>query len=174
MKARERRQAILKDLQTSQRAITANEFAEKYQVSRQVIVGDIALLRAGQADILATNQGYLLPRSTFQVQTANFQGKIVCQHGPERTEEELRIIVQGGGRIEDVQVDHPVYGILKASLKIASLADIEYFMQQMTQYQGEMLSSLTDGIHLHTLTTDNMEQFEQIKADLQAANILYL
>ncbi|UPQ86591.1 transcription repressor NadR [Ignavigranum ruoffiae] len=173
MKAKERRQQILTDLRLSQSPITANQFADKYQVSRQVIVGDIALLRAGYADILATNQGYVLAELAGPKNSTAYQGKIVCQHGPEQTEEELRIIIQDGGQIEDVQVDHPVYGILKASLKISSLADIEYFIQQMSDYQGEMLSSLTDGIHIHSLTTPTVEEFKQIKADLKAAGILY-
>ena len=55
-----RRAEILSTLAKSQRPISATTLAAEYHVSRQSIVGDIALLRASGADIIATSRGYLL------------------------------------------------------------------------------------------------------------------
>lgn len=173
MKAQERRAHILHDLKLAQEPVTAVQLAQKYDVSRQVIVGDIALLRAANHEILATNQGYLMNIPVTPVQTSVYRGKLVCQHCREETERELKLIVDLGGRVEDVQVDHPVYGILKASLKIDNYEDIRNFIAQMEAFQGEMLSSLTQGIHIHTIITENLEDFLAIKEALQKADILY-
>ena len=47
MHAQERRQEILKLLHQSAHPISASALAERVSVTRQVIVGDIALLRSG-------------------------------------------------------------------------------------------------------------------------------
>ena len=173
LNAKERRDMILKDLQASQVPITANQFASKYEVSRQIIVGDIAILRATHHDILATNQGYLLNLPVPEHQTARYSGKIVCQHQPDQAEEELLLIVNHGGRVEDVQIDHPIYGNLKASLRIASQDDVDQFISSMQEFQGEMLSSLTNGIHIHTITTPDLKTFNRIEEGLSQAGILF-
>ena len=54
MRAEERRQAILEHLRQSSRPVSAGLLAERFSVSRQVVVGDVALLRASGADISAT------------------------------------------------------------------------------------------------------------------------
>lgn len=172
MDTQKRRQAILEALKASTQPITANELALKHQVTRQVIVGDIAILRAAAHDILATNSGYLMNVATA-IPPAYYTGKIVCQHNYEQTQEELAIIVRHGGQVVDVQVDHPFYGLLTASLKISTQEDIRHFIQRMEAFNGELLSSLTQGIHIHTLTTPSIVEFNAIKTALDQAHILY-
>jgi transcriptional regulator of NAD metabolism len=58
-----RRKAILEKLETSSDPITGTALADFFQVSRQVIVQDIALLRASGLGILATSNGYLIPKA---------------------------------------------------------------------------------------------------------------
>lgn len=172
MKASERRKHIYKKLQLSQDPIKATQLAGYFGVSRQVIVSDIALLRASDYDILATNQGYILAESISHLDNGRYRGKLACQHSSDQAIEELALIVSLGGEVEDVIVDHPFYGILKASLRIRHQSDIQEFQDQMTQYQGEMLSSLTDGIHVHTITTPSVKEFKAIKEGLSELNIL--
>lgn len=172
MKASERRNKLYSKLQMAQEPIKANQLAEEFGVSRQVIVSDIALLRASDYDILATNQGYILSDSLSQQDTGRYRGKIACQHGSDQAIEELSLIVSLGGEVEDVVVDHPFYGILKASLRISNQDDIQLFQDQMTLYQGEMLSSLTDGVHVHTITSPSIREFLAIKEALDQAGIL--
>ena len=64
MEAASRRQAILDRLRTADRPVSASALAAGLNVSRQIIVGDIALLRAGGAEISAPPRGYVLPRAT--------------------------------------------------------------------------------------------------------------
>lgn len=173
MRAKERRQEILSQLQSADVAITANQLAQTYHVSRQVIVGDIALLRAADYDIIATNQGYIIPKTTVSMMDSLYTSKLVCFHSAEQTREELEIIIHLGGKVLDVQVDHPVYGILSASLKISSQQDVDQFMLQMQEFHGELLSSLTNGIHIHTIQTQDKSQFDLIAQSLKDKGILY-
>lgn len=172
MKAMDRREEIVSILEEATAPIKATELASKFAVSRQIIVGDIALLRARNIEIIATNQGYLLASAMKAAASGRYRGKLACLHSAEQAEEELQIIVDAGGAIEDVEVEHPIYGVLKASLQINTDDDIQEFVQQMSQHEGEMLSTLTNGIHIHTITTPSIKEFEQIKASLDATGIL--
>ena len=65
--------------------------------------------------------------------SGRYRGKLACLHSAEQAEEELQIIVDAGGAIEDVEVEHPIYGVLKKrSLQINTDDDIQEFVQQMS------------------------------------------
>ena len=102
-----RRKEILHTLANEEKPVSASKFASRFQVSRQIIVGDIALLRASGAAIIATARGYVLETNETQ---NGLVSKIAVQHGREQTEEELRLIVEAGGEVLDVIVEHPLYG----------------------------------------------------------------
>ena len=106
LKAAERRNEIIKLLEASDQPVNATQLAERLSVSRQVIVGDIALIRAKGIEILATPRGYL-SASAFKGEGSLFTGKIACQHSQSDTVTELNIIVDNGGEVVDVQVEHP-------------------------------------------------------------------
>ncbi|EPH12616.1 DNA-binding protein [Facklamia sp. HMSC062C11] len=171
MKAKERRQAILADLKEQSHPITASQLAQRYQVSRQVIVGDIALLRASNIAITASNQGYFL--TSHLINTSYYTGKIVCQHGLDQTATELQAIIDLGARLIDVEVDHPIYGLLLAPLPIEKQADIDYFMESIKQDPSRLLSSLTEGLHSHTIQCRDFEHFRQVQDRLKELGILY-
>lgn len=172
MKASQRREALAQTLKQASSPLKANTLAEEFGVSRQIIVGDVAILRASDNDIIATNQGYILKENIATSDGSRYRGKIVCQHEANQAEEELAIIVNHGGWVENVEVDHPYYGSLRATLKIQSQKDIEDFLQEMSHQAGGMLSSLTNGIHIHTITANDEASFKEIKIALQAAGIL--
>ena len=67
MRAEERRQAIRELLQNSKQPVSASVLAARFAVSRQIIVGDIALLRAAGADISATPRGYVILLSLIHI-----------------------------------------------------------------------------------------------------------
>lgn len=102
-----------------------------------------------------------------------YQGIIVCQHSRQQTRRELEIIVAAQGQVLDVVVDHPLYGQLIGTLGVMTTSDIEHFMEQLTNDQAKLLSSLTNGIHLHHLACPDELTFIQIKQQLQQAGILY-
>src|SRR5690625_718659 len=139
-------------------------------VSRQVIVTDIALLKTSQIPIIGTNRGYLYVHE--QPGTNQFRKVVVCQHTPEQTEEELQLIVDCGVTIVDVTVEHPFYGELTGSLMISSRFDVTQFMNVIENEEASLLSVLTGGVHLHTLEADSMEKIDAACRVLQEANML--
>lgn len=170
MDGNERREKILKILGETQEPLKGTNLAEMFKVSRQVIVQDIALLRANGNNILATPRGYILPKSYEKKKLIK---TIVCRHhGHEKLEEELRIIVDLGGKIIDVIVEHPLYGEIRGSLEIASRHDLKLFIEELRKTKAEPLASLTGGIHLHTIEVDDEETFIRIKEELANKKLL--
>ena len=149
----ERREKILQWLKSSHEPITGSELSAKTNVSRQVIVGDITLLKAKNEPIIATSQGYLY---LAQPQGAkSFERTIACYHPPERTEEELILLVDNGVTVKDVKIEHPVYGDLTASIMVSNRREVEQFMKKIHKTNAAYLSELTDGIHLHTIAASS-------------------
>ena len=58
----ERRKELIRVLKQSDKAVSGTDLAKQFEVSRQVIVQDIALLRATNKKILSTNKVYILFR----------------------------------------------------------------------------------------------------------------
>ena len=167
MEAASRRQAILDRLRTADRPVSASALAAGLNVSRQIIVGDIALLRAGGAEISATPRGYLLPRATDGITRT-----IACRHTLAQTGQELDILVDNGCTVLDVIVEHPVYGQLTGQLQISSRYDVEQFLARIRDSDAAPLSMLTGGLHLHTLCCPNEDAYTRACAALKAAGLL--
>ena len=167
MEAASRRQAILDRLRTADRPVSASALAAGLNVSRQIIVGDIALLRAGGAEISATPRGYVLPRATDGITRT-----IACRHTLAQTGQELDILVDNGCTGLDVIVEHPVYGQLTGQLQISSRYDVEQFLARIRDSDAAPLSMLTGGLHLHTLCCPNEDAYTRACAALKAAGLL--
>ncbi|WP_048602861.1 transcription repressor NadR [Rubeoparvulum massiliense] len=167
----ERRELLCTLLSNSPAPITGTELAETLQVSRQVIVSDIALLRAKDQPIISTPQGYqyLIPHEKVGVRKV-----IACQHSMQDAEEELTILVDHGVTVLDVIVEHPVYGELHGSLMVKTRWDVQQFLNQIKNNQAGLLSSLTNGIHLHTIEAEQMVQIEEACALLREKGILLM
>ncbi|HHU70129.1 MAG TPA: transcription repressor NadR [Thermoanaerobacterales bacterium] len=164
-----RREEILKLLKRRMSPITGSELAEKMGVSRQIIVTDIALLRAKGEEILATPQGYI---HTSTITEKDYMTKIVCKHTSDEIREELSTILKFGGEIIDVIVEHPVYGELKGLLMISSFKDLDEFIYKMRQTQAKPLSLLTEGAHIHTIKAPKKQMLEEIKNELLIRDFL--
>ena len=161
----ERRKAIADVLRASDGPISASALAEKFSVSRQIIVGDIALLRSSGEEILATPRGYVTPK-----EARGLLRHIAVKHTPQEMEAELNAIVDNGCTVIDVTVEHPVYGQLTGPLQIASRYEVGQFIER--RRNAEPLSRLTDGIHLHTLLCPDEAAFERTKSALRALGVL--
>jgi len=161
-----RRKLIMNLLHHADKPITGSEFAKETNVSRQVIVQDISILKAKNEPILATNRGYILHRQ-------NKKNKIiVVTHTPEQAEKELNIIVDHGVTVKDVTVEHALYGELTASIMVSNRAEVKQFIQQMNETKAPYLLTLGNGIHLHTLEADSMDQIDAACKELASNNIL--
>jgi len=169
LKTEKRRKNVLKRLKESENAIIGSKLAEEFEVSRQVIVQDIALLRAKGEKIIATSQGYLYPESNKDT----IQATIACKHGEsEEVQEELMIIVSYGAKIIDVIVEHPIYGELKGMLMIKTPADVKKFIKNYRENNASLLASLTDGVHLHTIEALNEQVVKKIREELDEKGYL--
>ncbi|MGA9885690.1 MAG: transcription repressor NadR [Candidatus Acidiferrales bacterium] len=164
----QRRRSILEFIRTSSGPISGAELAKRLRVSRQCLVQDIAILRAAGEEIVATPRGYRLPEAGNHAHRA----VVACRHAPERTEEELQILVDHGVRILDVIVEHPLYGELRGSLMIESRADVQDFLTRVKATRASLLSSLTSGIHLHTVEASRLEMISRARARLRERGFL--
>jgi len=164
-----RRAEILSTLAKSQKPISATTLAAAYHVSRQSIVGDIALLRAAGNEIIATSRGYLLAKPQKK---PYLEKTIACRHNATEMREELYIAVDEGCTVADVVVEHPLYGELRGQLQLGTRHEVNEFLARCGASEALPLSFLTSGIHLHTLLCPDEAAYERVAKRLRAAGIL--
>jgi len=164
-----RREKILEKIRQSKKPISATLLAENFSVSRQVIVGDVALLRANGQDIIATARGYIMPETRDEHQ---YFKKIACCHTPEETSSELYEIVDLKAIVIDVIVEHDVYGEIIGQLNLKTRDDVDNFMLRVGQSKVKLLSELTKGIHLHTVACRDKEHFDIVEDRLKKCGYL--
>lgn len=165
----ERRTALRRLLEADGQPIPGDALAERFGVSRQAIVHDVALLRAEGAPIVATVRGYLLAPAAGQ---AAHRAVVAVRHRPEEAEAELTALVDHGVRVVDVVVEHPVYGELRGELHLASPSDVEAWAEATRRAGAHLLSELTEGVHLHTLEADDPARLERARAALARLGFL--
>ncbi len=171
MDSNNRKNRILEILTDASAPVSAASLAGRLGVSRQIIVGDVALLRAGGIGIDATPRGYVLQKPAAVL--PHLRSQVVCQHSDADTERELNIIVDNGCRVIDVIVEHPVYGQLTGLLNIASRYDVKCFLQKTAKAGAHSLCQLTDGIHIHTIEYPDTDALRRTKDELKEAGFLY-
>ena len=164
----DRKDKIIKLIQKNDTPISASKLASQLGVSRQIIVGDVALLRASGYNIIATPRGYILDQ-----QQNHGTYTIAVKHTQEALEDELYTIVDLGGSIIDVIVDHPIYGQLTGKLHISSRYDVDQFLKKVHHGQAKPLSQLTDGLHLHTIQCQSQEIYQRIINALDEKGYLF-
>lgn len=163
-----RRKALAERLRGAQGPLSAAALARELRVSRQVIVGDVALLRAGGLDVIATPRGYVLPRPPAGVACT-----LVCRHRPDQMEEELNTIVDQGCTVLDVIVEHPIYGQITGPLQLSNRYEVSQFLARCQAQEAAPLSQLTEGIHLHTVLCPDEDAARRARDALDRAGILY-
>ncbi len=166
MTGAERRKKILTLMRTSKVPLSGGALGTATGVSRQVVVQDIALLRTEGHDILATARGYLLnePQQNMRL----FK---VC-HDENRTEEELTTIVDLGGCVVDVMVNHRVYGKMSAPLNIKNRRDVQTFMNHLKTGKSTPLLKVTSGYHFHRVSAEQEEILDEIEEVLRQKDFL--
>ena len=166
MKAEKRRVEILSLLGNSENPVPAGVLAERFNVSRQVIVQDVAILRANGYDVTATNRGYVL---NVKLQASRV---FKCRHSFEELVDEGACIIEAGGRIEDVFVNHRVYGRISARLGLYSRMHVEELYRSLVSGASKPLMSVTDGYHYHTVAADDEAVLDEIEKILRAKGYL--
>jgi len=161
MTGEERRYELLNSIKTAKTPVSGSVLAKKHHVSRQVIVQDIALLRAAKYDIVSTPRGYMIhePLAVTRV--------IMAVHKDEQIEDELNTIVDMGGRVLDVFINHEVYGLLRAELGISSRRAVKAFAADINSGKSSPLKNLTSGKHCHTIEADTEQILDFVEEELK-------
>ena len=167
MDAAHRRKTITHILEEAKAPVSAAALAREFSVSRQIIVGDVALLRAAGLDIAATPRGYVLPK-----ETTGLVRTVACVHPGEAMARELEIMVDQGCQVMDVVVEHPVYGQLSGQLQVFSRYDADVFWDALQKNGAQPLCSLTGDIHLHTLVCPDEARKARVLAALEEKGYL--
>lgn len=162
-----RRETILRALDAADAPVSAAALARKLGVSRQIIVGDVALLRAGGHPVSATPRGYVSGRSPGVTRT------LACLHDAAGMEAELNALVDTGCEVVDVIVEHPLYGQLTGALRLRSRYDVSQFIAHSQRSGASPLSQLTGGIHLHTIRGEDDRALDRAEAALKELGLLW-
>lgn len=166
LNGQERREQILKILKNSTEPVSGVELAKRLQVSRQIIVQDMALIRANGIDVMSTNRGYIF----HEAKEVSRVFKVM--HTDEQVEEELNLFVDLGGKVEDVFVYHKVYGVIKVSMNIKSRRDVRRYMEEISSGKSTNLKNLTSNYHYHTITAEDEQTLDLIQDELQQKGFL--
>lgn len=166
MSGLERREKIVSLLKSNEKAIPAKTLADMFSVSRQVIVQDIALLRASGYDVISTNRGYLLN------QPVTVSCVLKVYHTDEQIEDELNTIVDLGGTAVDVSVRHKIYGPMEAPLLINSRRKVQEFMKELNSGKSSPLKNITSGYHYHKIEAESEEMLKVIENALREKGYL--
>ena len=176
-KSEARRASLLDALRSADAPVSGGQLANTLNVSRQIIVQDIALLREAGANIVATTKGYVLAdaaQTSTQTMTQNAAEQpavhlldepartFKLHHEVEQTREELQTIVALGGHVHNVSISHRAYGRITAPLEIADQADIERFINDIESGKSSPLSTATSGYHYHLVSAPSDEALEAI------------
>ncbi len=164
----ERRKKILDRLSSSSEPINATDLGKMLSVTRQIIVGDIALLRASGVRIRALHRGYVLDKDA----NSGVRRSLMVKHTKEQTRDEFYAIVDNGAVVLDVSIEHPVYGCISAELNIASRYEADLFIEKTSDDSILHLSSLTDGYHIHTVLAKDEATLDRVTDALKNLGIL--
>ena len=169
MTGTERREAIIDLMRHDRTPLSGTKLASIHGVSRQVIVQDIALIRAAGYDVISTNKGYILNES---VENKTIERVFKVKHTDSQIEEELFSIVDLGGCVVNTMINHKVYGHLEAPLHIRSRRNVEEFMTDIHSGKSSPLKNVTADYHYHTIMADSEETMKLIEKVLREKQFL--
>lgn len=170
MTGEQRRTKIRQMLLAAHQPLTGTALAKGLHVSRQVIVQDIALMRAEQMPILSTNKGYLLRPD--EVRASQPKRVFFVRHTNDQVLEEFMTVIDLGGRILDVSVEHELYGPIRADLLIENAQDAADFVERLSRCRDNPLKVLTDDCHFHTVAAPSEKLLDLIEEELRAKGLL--
>ena len=166
MAREKRRERILAALGATAEPQSAGALGDRFGVSRQVIVQDIAVLRAEGAPIVSTNRGYILASG----RQASRVFKVF--HGEDRLKEEMELVVDRGGAVKNVIVSHRIYGRIEAELNISNRVEVSEFLRSIQGGTSRPLMVVTGGYHYHTVTAASENDLDEIETALRKSGFL--
>ena len=127
---------------------------------------DIALIRAAGYEIISTNRGYILSEPCTVSRTFK------VRHTDSQLEEELCSIVDLGGCVKNVMVNHKVYGHMEAELNITSRRKAAEFIRDIKSGKSSPLKNITSDYHYHVVEADSEETLALIEDMLRKKEFL--
>ena len=170
MEGEKRREQLVELLRNADAPISGTDLAKHLGVSRQVIVQDIALLRAVNKNILSTNKGYVL--YSPEQESGRVKRSFPVTHTKEQIRDELYTIVDYGGKVLDVVVEHDIYGQIMVDLILHNRLDVDEFVERIEHSKSRPLKVLTDGEHWHTVEADSEKVLDKIEEMLRMKGYL--
>lgn len=161
-----RREKLCDILLKSSQPISGTLLAKELGVSRQVIVSDIALLRANGEEITSTTSGYVL-KNPYP-----FSKVFKVVHTDDDAERELVTITDCGGVVKDVFVYHKAYGVVKAEMNIRSRLDIQNYLNDIKSGKSSLLKNITSNYHYHTVLAESEQVLKLIEDRLWQEDFL--
>ena len=161
-----RRRRIVADLRASTEPVAGSELAQRTGVSRQAIARDIAVLRAEGEPIVSTSHGYAVEGA------ARHRRILKVRHTREQLADELTTVVDLGGCVVDVMVNHRVYGRIRGRLGIKSRRDVQRFLDDIATGKSAPLMEVTSGYHFHTISADDEATLDAIEQALDRLGFL--
>ena len=76
------------------------------------------------------------------------------------------------GETTQQRVSNPVYGEITGTLMLGTPQAVKYLIERLRQKDSMMLSTITDGIHMHTVEAYSEEALADIETKLRQAGIL--
>lgn len=173
MNGEKRRAKIIEILTDADKPISGSNLAEQFNISRQSIVQDIAIIRAQGVNILSANRGYLI--NDFKKASTNSEHptkvfKVI--HSPEDTEKELNIFVDFGAKVLDIFIYHKVYGRISVPLVLSSRLEVKQYMEKLSLGESSLLSNATSGYHYHTVEAKDEKILDMIQNELKENGFL--
>ena len=161
MEGKSRRKKIIEILKAETLPVSGSQLAKMTGVSRQVIVQDITLLRT-EYSIFATAKGYFLHQEKLEKSR-----RIFCvKHELKETKKELYAVVDRGGKVLDVMVEHDVYGQIRADLMLSCRKEVDDFCALLEKSKSGPLNILGHGVHYHTVEAQNEVILDEIEKEL--------
>lgn len=170
MEGIQRRSKIISYLSSAAQPVSGTELASRFGVSRQVIVQDIALLRATNKNILSTNKGYILYHP--EINSTKAKRIFPVFHNSDEIRDELYTIIDSGGKVLDVVVEHDVYGQITLDLILKNRSDVDEFMEKIEHSTSQPLHVLTGGLHYHSVEAENEDILNKIEKQLEEKGFL--
>lgn len=167
MTGTERREFIINHIKNSSHPVPGKTLAELCDVSRQVIVQDIALIRTAGYDIISTNRGYIIQNAP-----ATASRILKVYHTDEQLEDELNAIVDLGGNIVNVMIHHKAYGHMEAPLNINSRKKVQDLVDTIKSGKSSPLKNITSNYHYHNIEAENEETLDLIEQTLKQKGFL--
>ncbi len=166
MSGEQRRQEMLAILQKAEKPVSGTALAKSFDVSRQVVVQDIALLRARNQNIISTCRGYTMHSPSL------CQRIFKVRHSDEETEEELNLFIDFGAQIEDEFVYHRIYDVIRVKMDLKSRRDVAEYLEKLKNGISKPLKDVTSGYHYHTVSAASEQILDQIQEELQKRGFL--